>query len=47
MPSILLIDDDPDLTDFLQRELCARGQPNAGRIALTIFRDKVRDLTGA
>ena len=24
----------------------ARGQPNAGRIALTIFRDKVRDLTG-
>jgi len=23
----------------------ARGEPNRGRIALTLFRDKVRDLT--
>jgi hypothetical protein len=24
----------------------ARGEPNRGRIALTLFRDKVHDLTG-
>ena len=27
-------------------EALAKGQPNRGRIALTLFRDKVRDLTG-
>jgi pyruvate dehydrogenase (quinone)/pyruvate oxidase len=35
----------PDQALKLAKSL-ARGQPNAGRIALTIFRDKVRDLTG-
>jgi pyruvate dehydrogenase (quinone)/pyruvate oxidase len=35
----------PDQAVKLAKSL-ARGQPNAGRIALTIFRDKVRDLTG-
>ena len=28
-------------------ESLARGEPNRGRIALTLFRDKVRDLTGS
>jgi pyruvate dehydrogenase (quinone)/pyruvate oxidase len=27
-------------------EALARGEPNRGRIALTLFRDKVKDLTG-
>ena len=27
-------------------ESLARGEPNRGRIALTLFRDKVNDLTG-
>ncbi len=27
-------------------ESLARGEPNRGRIALTLFRDKVRDLKG-
>jgi hypothetical protein len=27
-------------------ESLARGQPNRGRIALTIFRDETRDLAG-
>ena len=27
-------------------EALARGEPNRGRIALTLFRDKIDDLTG-
>ena len=27
-------------------EALARGEPNRGRIALTLFRNKVRDLKG-
>jgi hypothetical protein len=27
-------------------ESLAKGEPNRGRIALTLFRDKIHDLTG-